>query len=114
MNTEDFMSAIKATVISARVDPDTGILIVEGHMTTDIKLAVMALKDKLLEFACGDCGILDPELAYDEHMIPYCTDHHFRVGLLECNNCGERTKLTSMSDCPVCVAVTVASESMAS
>ena len=114
MNTEDFMSAIKATVISARFDPDTRTLIVEGHVTRDIKLAVMALKDKLLEFACGDCGILDPELAYDEHMIPYCTEHHFRVGLIECDYCGDRTKLTNMHDCPVCVAVKIASESMAS
>ena len=114
MNTEDFMSAIRATVISARVDPATRTLIVEGHVTRDIKLAVMALKDKLLEFACGDCGILDPELAYDEHMIPYCTEHHFRVGLVECDYCGDRTKLTNMHDCPVCVAVKIASESMAS
>ena len=114
MNKDEFMSAIKATVISARFDPDTRTLIVEGHVTRDIKLAVMALKDELLEFACGDCGILDPELAYDEHMIPYCTEHHFRVGLIECDYCGDRTKLTSMHACPVCVAVKVASESMAS
>ena len=114
MNKDEFMSAIDAKKIVARFDPEPERLTVDGRITKDIRRAVMALKDELLEFACGECGLIDGDPAYDKNGIPFCTRHYHRIGLLWCELCEERTKLTSMSDCLVCVAQQVIEETLAS
>ena len=87
---------------------------VKGNLTRELERAASELKQELLEFACIECGVIDKDVSYDENMQPFCVKHYHRIGLLWCEVCEERTKLTSMSDCLVCVAQQVIEETLAS
>jgi hypothetical protein len=73
-----------------------------GSFPEDIKEKAAALFSELRSFACLECGKVDPNLAYDKDMQPFCSQHHELIGLVVCSVCNKRTRLTSRSTCPQC------------
>ena len=110
MNIFEFFAQIERAQVTVTVRPNTRKLRLHGRVTEELANATAMLKEELLEFVCAECGVLDQEIAYDKDGIPFCPEHYYRIGLVECAECGRHTKLTSMHDCPLCLAEAVVME----